>query len=539
MGNLNNREDLFSTLPELEQEHLVLLNDNIFEHYMTYRHVDRGLDDSGFVELPAGTVCACSHCKEETYVLKKPENKNFLKSLKHNEETVCPICKQKVTAKADGRGRKNICDRYRLVIFIPVNFNTVWVRCYDWLFTDYTDIFEPHEWYSECERVLFTPDDAFHWELRVDYTEYITGKQGDYWQLLNKPHEPFSNKGSFFNPGGYECVGLESVDETFLKYSACYDYLDTRYNIGEAASLIKYLEYYCKYPSLEYIEKAGFTQLAASLVEYGKKGRNCLNWKAKKFNEFFKLGKADINALSAINPDSDKTAEYITFTRKHPEMSGTVEKLYYVLGTRGTVEDINQILNALGCPVKKLFNYLIKTKTPANDYLDYVRQCVKLDYSINDERVMFPKNFQEAHNLATKASRVIADKETNEMIKKRKRLLTKFIFENERFIIIIPESAGEIIDEGETLDHCVGRYAEDHANGETNILFLRYKRKPDKPFYTIEMNDDGAVCQCRGKENCDQTKKVEAFVEEFEKFAKKAAKRKNVKKSKEKSNCVK
>lgn len=50
-------------------------------------------------------------------------------------------------------------------------------------------------------------------------------------------------------------------------------------------------------------------------------------------------------------------------------------------------------------------------------------------------------------------------------------------------------SAGEIIEEGRTLHHCVGgdNYLSRHSIGTSYILFMRYKKSPEIPLCTIEI----------------------------------------------------
>ena len=73
----------------------------------------------------------------------------------------------------------------------------------------------------------------------------------------------------------------------------------------------------------------------------------------------------------------------------------------------------------------------------------------------------------------------------------------------------------KIIAEGANLHHCVGGYAERHAEGKLHILFIRRKEAPDKSFYTMEVSTDGKIMQVRGLRNRDPTAEVRAFVEAY------------------------
>lgn len=74
-------------------------------------------------------------------------------------------------------------------------------------------------------------------------------------------------------------------------------------------------------------------------------------------------------------------------------------------------------------------------------------------------------------------------------------------FEDEDFIVRLPRSADEIIEEGSKMHHCVGTYVKRVVSGETIILFLRRKSNIDKEYVTIEMTNDGRLRQLKCKNN--------------------------------------
>ena len=70
----------------------------------------------------------------------------------------------------------------------------------------------------------------------------------------------------------------------------------------------------------------------------------------------------------------------------------------------------------------------------------------------------------------------------------------------DEFEIIIPREPGDIVNEGASLNHCVGGYLESVAHGYKTILFLRKVSNPDKSFYTIEVGDS-RIIQIHGNHN--------------------------------------
>src|SRR5690606_20965988 len=85
-------------------------------------------------------------------------------------------------------------------------------------------------------------------------------------------------------------------------------------------------------------------------------------------------------------------------------------------------------------------------------------------------------------------------------VKKRNEKLKHLTFEHKGLLIRLPKTPNEIIQEGKKLDHCVGSYADRHAKGETTIMFIRRKDKPDNPYYTVEIRNNN-VMQVRGIRN--------------------------------------
>jgi hypothetical protein len=106
-------------------------------------------------------------------------------------------------------------------------------------------------------------------------------------------------------------------------------------------------------------------------------------------------------------------------------------------------------------------------------------------------------------------------------------VLEKFRFEHNGYLIRAASSAEEIIEEGKVLMHCVGGYADRHANGETNILLIRKISDPDKPYFTMEVKAN-QIIQTQGFKHVLPTGDVKEFVAAFkaEKLEKKPAKSK-------------
>lgn len=72
----------------------------------------------------------------------------------------------------------------------------------------------------------------------------------------------------------------------------------------------------------------------------------------------------------------------------------------------------------------------------------------------------------------------------------------KLAFEDDNFIVIIPTTADEIRNEGETQHNCVGRlYLPKVIDKTTHIVFIRQKNVPNASYITCEVDNYGEVNQ--------------------------------------------
>lgn len=136
-------------------------------------------------------------------------------------------------------------------------------------------------------------------------------------------------------------------------------------------------------------------------------------------------------------------------------------------------------------------------------------------------REIFPKNLREAHDRLAELQE----------IQKRSKLKKQFAEIAEKYAelewtdgdlyIRIVQTEQELVQEGKTLHHCVGGYGQKHVNGTDRIFFVRHYRRPERSYYTLDINMTGAVpkeVQLHGYRNdfcCKIPDKVRKFVERW------------------------
>nr|DAU25287.1 MAG TPA: PcfJ like protein [Caudoviricetes sp.] len=155
-------------------------------------------------------------------------------------------------------------------------------------------------------------------------------------------------------------------------------------------------------------------------------------------------------------------------------------------------------------------NWIIKNHIDFRYYIDYLKLMKLCGVPINDTNAC-PKDLQRAHQDMVELFNAL-EKERREEEKRKREAETKKKFEQitkarknmemtiNGYVFILPKRASDLVEEGSALHHCVGTYVEDHASGETTIVFIRNSDKLDRPLYTMEFRKKDIV-QIRAKYN--------------------------------------
>lgn len=124
--------------------------------------------------------------------------------------------------------------------------------------------------------------------------------------------------------------------------------------------------------------------------------------------------------------------------------------------------------------IQAVFEYAEKLEVKIDHKCDFFRTYINLyrEYSLRK---------QELDNKAVKA---MAD-----------RHRTALTFENDDYVVVIPETVDEIINEGKNQHNCVGGYVRDVVRENCNIVFVRQKSNPDVSYITVEIYPNGYIGQ--------------------------------------------
>lgn len=443
--------------------------------------------------------------------------------LKHNEYAKCPICKKEFQCKSDGRGRKSLIHAATILWFEKsiIDEKALVARGFSLRRSFAEDYRNIEDEYLELANYIFEERKStmisrgYYWH----WNGYTLSNWGERMTIHNFNTNSLAKQPYYV---ATDSLG-EAIKETHLEYS-CYENFD-----GE--DMLKYLEFYNKYPGAEKLIKVGLGNIVITKIR-GVGIRRCINWNGKDIYKMLKLSKGDyrelIKSKIAIRPTTLELYQLnCKFKGKDRLILDDIKDLEYIIGPVGDTSNLKKILKYT--TIKKAYNYINKQfKNRGKDqyhscngvvitWADYIEDCNKLNIDLTIESNLFPKSVYRAHQNTIKQVEYKNNLEMDNKIQKRLEKLNELTFQYKDLIIRPAKSSEEIIREGKEQVICIGGYVKRYAEGITNLFFIRRIGEEKKPFFAVEISKELKIVQVRGKRNCLSTKEVEEFMEVFEK----------------------
>ncbi len=275
--------------------------------------------------------------------------------------------------------------------------------------------------------------------------------------------------------------------------------------------LYSYLKVWKRLPAVENLLNTGWDQIAEDLVIESARGYDAkiragavLNIHVKKPHEMLQMTKADFRELSrrGVNWPLD-TQELYVQTLRAGLVRGSLDFHKYLQSFRAsgirTVIDMNRIYG--GITFDRADRYMRKqglSRTEIGLLLDTRRMEKELspNRALTGEE-LWPKNLRETHDRLTD----ILVRRRMEAEKTRyqagfDRVLAEYgelQWTDGELCVVLPKCEEDLIQEGKILRHCVGGYGKTHAKGGQLIFFIRRYRRPERSYYTLNIDVTGAI----------------------------------------------
>lgn len=436
----------------------------------------------------------------------------------------CPYCGKKVTVKElRYSGRRKALWEYQRAVVLRQWRGALWATAWD-CFKDY----EGKEPATNAPVLTMLPKAKLLGAYRftpgkVEAATRVWWSDGPFdYSYQDTPGKNAGHKGGMWHihlPYGfcselgksYDMIGLPELQKSALRWC--------RLEQVRIASddFIELLTAACFYPKqVEWLVKLGLQDAVRDLAGRGVKNAAAVKWNANTPAAFLGCG---VKELDAITKESDRPLVALRIYRALHDMTQapTPEERAALADCADdrTLRVLLPRMKRYGLRIPKLISYLEKIRrhgkihwsnnAALSAYADYITAADGCGLDLSNTIHLLPKDFWAKHDTVTAAwSAICANRRSTEANAKYKvrlqKLTARYLYWSDTLLIRAPVNAGEIVEEGKRLEHCVGGYADRHLSGKTTILFLRRRDKPHVPLVTIEM-DGNTIRQVYGYRN--------------------------------------
>lgn len=177
--------------------------------------------------------------------------------------------------------------------------------------------------------------------------------------------------------------------------------------------------------------------------------------------------------------------------------------------------------------LKKLVLYIFREVrltqgiSSPNNACNLLRDYIRMSRRMNLDWEKYPRSLKKEHDVVQMNYKIVtAGQETAEAFKMsiEKKSYQNLAYQKKKdpYVILLPETAEDLVREGNQLSHCVASYVEDVNNDKCKIVFLRNKENPENPLVTIEVRGMN-IRQARGFANRTVTPEQKEFIKKWAK----------------------
>ena len=457
----------------------------------------------------------CTSCGKES----------TLPSAAHDSKTVCPHCGRELTVKSAGKMGRHF-DRDTVQVIEKINGAEVVVRIVKVYYSYDRDHLMPTVRVQENARFFVRrgPDGKVITEPY--YYSYSKGML-THWMPGERP--VYYKYGDNFESSIYGHVYCRNLPEalagTLWEYCPVAAFYE---HYHEPMQMWPFLAAHVEHPRLEHLVKVGFYDLASDLA-YGRIQDGLLDEAQDRTHRLLGVAAEDVAFLRDLDVDANALRMFQPYAglkdrqrlflwqREHGvERDDVIPILEHMTPHRLMKYAEQQFQTLSGRKNQNGWPRYRDMQSVVSELRDYLDMCVKLNYDMGNSFVLYPKDLQQAHDRVARRVKIKVDAQMRQDFKTAMRAISgRLDFEADGMRIVLPDSADEIVAEGQALHHCVGSYIERAARKDCIILFLRQCEDLAKPFYTIEVRGR-KIAQVRGMKNCDATPEVKAFMGQWE-----------------------
>ena len=287
------------------------------------------------------------------------------------------------------------------------------------------------------------------------------------------------------------------------------EYKYSAYELYKGVDIFRYLRVYEEHPGVEMLVKIGLEEYThnSTIIKKCEQDKSFRKWLFKNA-EALRIRRYYVQAvLFAYNRKMDLDEAQSRERIKKSLMS----------------KDYKAIREAISKDYFGFSEYIKAQNISYYQYKDYAEACLYLGLDMTLAKNRYPHEFRKWHDIRTDQ---YATAKALERMEKEKEFAAQFAAVAEKYlplqkngkddyIIIIAKTPAELVKEGSSLHHCVGRmnYDQKMVREETLIFFIRRKSAPEIPLATLEYSlSKKKVVQCYGDHDTKPEDDITSFV---------------------------
>lgn len=453
----------------------------------------------------------CYDCKEEVYA--KPWSGKFYQ----NVNVRCPNCGGLVHCVLE-TSENFLVENVENVVMAQkgTDGETIFFRQWRVLRDPSGEWKELKKWIKETVRYAIRGTYCAKWQKESKESFYYMYERYDLELWTKWKGTEIYDNAYYFCPYGIEDV----LKGTRMEYANILEHL------GRKENQIKYLMNFAMYPVMEFLDKAGYSLLVKQKSDrLSKETRYAIRWQRKKLKECFKFPLYWLKLKEPEKYSMEDIQRMNVFHEIRPQ--ATQKEVEQVVNTHIHVDDMKILLRYMN--MDKLGKYLEKQEEirgkkdfwdsfyeTSRMYRDYIEECQTLELDLNDKQVLFPKNLKQAHERTMAQINFEKNKADQEKFQKAVEKMEQYTWEWNGLLIRPARQQEELRKEGAELHHCVAGYCKRIADQKTMVFFIRKTEEPDKPYFTLELQNKKVIqCRTEGQRSYGTEPEVFMFVDQW------------------------
>lgn len=200
---------------------------------------------------------------------------------------------------------------------------------------------------------------------------------------------------------------------------------------------------------------------------------------------------------------------------------------YMIFNLMYPYEDLSEDMVNNGQSIHETISYFLRkykhSKIQPSEYERYAKNLQVLHPNSHITRKQaFPEDFEHAQVVISDLAQNVKDQPAIEAMKKISQALqndktvTRFFQKNTKYLVFVPESPRELIEEGKRLHNCLRTYVRDVSEGNRSVFFIRRADCPNDAFVAMEYNSKtGRLVQIHSDCNRGVDEDVSRFANGF------------------------